>query len=89
MTLPRYMLTNTPQNMSGLVVIIRGPGSTPWMIRAPMRMAVTTLEGRPRESMGTKLAWEPELLAVSGPARPSMAPCPNFLGVARNFLFQV
>jgi len=38
---------------------------------------MTALGGIPKVSRGIKEVWAAALLADSGPATPSMAPCPN------------
>ena len=56
---------------------IVGPGTRPWMTKAPMRMAVLTLAGTPNATVVTRLPPSVELLAAPGPRTPSTAPFPN------------
>ena len=53
---------------------------TPWMSSAPSRIAVGGAKGMPRTKSGMKADWQAALLADSGPATPSIAPCPNSSG---------
>ncbi len=80
MTLPMYMLAITPQNTSGHLRSRSGPGVTPWSIIAASIRARTLLVGMPSVRRGTKPPAVAALFAVSGPATPSMAPCPNSSG---------
>jgi hypothetical protein len=50
------------------------------IIKAPNRSPIDTFGGIPKARSGTKLPPVAALLAVSGPATPSMAPCPNVSG---------
>ena len=52
----------------------------PWTIMAAIITAGMGPEGTPNASMGTKAPEVAELLADSGPATPSMAPCPKRSG---------
>ena len=63
-----------------------GPGWRPWMMRPPMRTAVTDSPGMPRVSVGMSEPPVTALFAASEPATPSMEPCPNFSGVLENCL---
>ena len=56
---------------------IAGPGTSPWMTKAPMRMAVLTLAGTPNATVVTRLPPSVELFAAPGPRTPSMAPFPK------------
>ena len=56
---------------------IAGPGTSPWMKKAPMRMAVLTLAGTPNATVVTRLPPSDELLAAPGPSTPSTAPFPK------------
>ncbi len=78
---PIYILAITPQKSSGCWPIIKGPGDTPWMRRAPKRMAVGGAKGIPRTNSGMKADWQAALLADSGPATPSIAPLTKLLGM--------
>jgi hypothetical protein len=75
--LPIHIEAIMPQNSSGFLVITCGPGMIPWIVIAPTISAITALGGMPRVSSGMKEVWAPALLAASGPATPSMAPCPK------------
>ncbi len=79
--MPTYMLATTPQNTSGRWVMRSGPGWMPVMISAPSRIAVAGEKGIPSDSSGTMAPAVAPLLAASGPATPSMAPCPKRSGV--------
>ena len=81
MRLPTYMLATTPQNTSGRWLMSSGPGAMPVMTSAPRRMAVAGENGMPSDRSGTMAPAVAPLLAASGPATPSMAPCPNRSGV--------
>ena len=48
-------------------------------------MAMAALPGMPRVSSGMNEALEAALLADSGPATPSIAPCPNSSGCFETF----
>ena len=76
-TLPMYMLAIMPQTRSGLLWKRAGPGVSPCMTKAPKRMATVGEVGMPKVNRGIIAAPEKELLAVSGPATPSMAPLPK------------
>ena len=65
------------QNMCGCSIISIGPGFSPWMNSAPMKIAVTASPGMPRVSIGMKAPPTAALLALSGATRPSLAPLPN------------
>ena len=62
---------------------IAGPGTSPWMRNAPMRIAVLTLAGTPKATVVTRLPPNVELLAAPGPSTPSTAPRPKRLAVRR------
>ena len=49
----------------------------PWIIIAPTISAITALGGMPSVSSGMNEVCAPALLALSGPATPSIAPLPN------------
>ena len=57
-----------------------GPGISPWIVRPPMKMAVTALPGMPSVSAGISEPPVTALLAVSGAATPSCEPWPNSSG---------
>ena len=63
-----------------------GPGWMPWMVMAPIIMAMTGLDGMPSVSMKMNDVCAPALFADSGPAAPSMAPRPNWLACLETFL---
>ena len=56
---------------------IGGPGTRPWMMNAPSRMAMVTLPGTPKAMVGTSAPPRFELLAAPGPSTPSTAPLPK------------
>ena len=78
--LPTHIETMRPQNSAGSSLMTFGPGVMPWMMKAPTISAITGCAGRPSVSSGMKEVWAAALLADSGPATPSIAPCPNVLG---------
>ena len=56
------------------------------MIIPPIISAMMAFDGMPSVSIGMNEVCAPALLALSGPATPSMAPCPNRVGsLARRF----
>jgi hypothetical protein len=57
----------------------------PWMVRAPSISAITPLAGSPSVSIGINLHCASALLAASGPATPSIAPCPKREGSEASF----
>jgi hypothetical protein len=79
-TLPTHMEAIRPQTSAGCSVITSGPGVMPWMMNAPIMSAITGWAGRPRVSRGMNEVWAAALFADSGPATPSIAPCPNSCG---------
>ena len=79
------MLTTRPQNSSGCLAMICGPGWMPWIIRAPTSSAMIALGGMPSASIGMNPACAPALFAASGPATPSTAPCPKRDGSRASF----
>ena len=85
MKLPTYIEAITPQNTSGCSTIRKGPGLTPLISRQAKIMAMAALPGMPRVSSGMNEALEAALLADSGPATPSIAPCPNSSGCFETF----
>ena len=80
-----YRLAMTPQISVALVVNMSGPGRMPNMISAPSIRAVVPEPGMPSANIGTMLPDTAELLAASGPATPSIAPCPKRSGVLETF----
>ncbi len=77
---PIHIETMRPQNSAGSSMITFGPGVMPWMMNAPTMSAMTGCAGRPSVSSGMNEVWAAALLADSGPATPSIAPCPNVSG---------
>ena len=75
--LPIHIEAIMPQNRLGFLVITPGPGTMPWIVIAPTISAITALGGMPRVRSGMKAVCAPALLALSGPATPSMAPRPK------------
>ena len=61
-----------------------GPGFIPSIINAPSMIAVVPEPGIPTVNNGTKAPTAAELFAVSGAAKPSMAPFPNLSGFFDN-----
>ena len=55
----------------------RGPGTMPWMAKAPMNKADVEFPGIPRERSGTMELAVTALFAASGAAIPSGAPSPQ------------
>src|SRR5262245_40903359 len=80
MRLPIHIEATTPQNRSGRSVITRGPGAMPWIIRAPIIIAMVGFDGRPSVSIGMNEVCAPALLADSGAATPRISPWPNARG---------
>ena len=79
------MLAMRPQNSSGCLVMISGPGVIPCTIIAPIISAISAFGGMPRLNIGMKHAWAAALFADSGAATPSMAPLPKRCGVLDAF----
>src|SRR3712207_7257623 len=78
--LPTHMDAIMPQNRVGFLVITWGPGMMPWIVIAPTIRAITALGGIPKVNSGMNEVCAPALLALSGPATPSIAPRPKRLG---------
>jgi hypothetical protein len=76
-TIVHTMASVTARWPRGAGVSIAGPGTRPWMKKAPMRMAVATLAGTPNATVVTRLPPSEELFAAPGPITPSTAPWPN------------
>jgi hypothetical protein len=57
-----------------------GPGARPWIIRAPIRIAVTGSPGMPKVIMGMSAPPVTALLADSGAATPATRPVPKVSG---------
>ena len=57
-----------------------GPGWMPYWVNAASITAAVAFVGRPSDSIGTRVPAAEALFAASGPATPSMAPCPNSSG---------
>src|SRR5947207_6596310 len=55
----------------GAGVSIAGPGTKPWIRKAPMRIAMVTLAGTPKAMVVTRLPPSVELFAAPGPSTPS------------------
>jgi len=89
MRLPTHMLATTPQNSSGRSVITRGPGAMPWIMSAPIIIAMVGLDGMPRVSIWMNEVWAPALLADSGAATPRMSPWPKLRGGLATFFSSV
>src|SRR6266508_552757 len=73
---------------SRCLVNIGGPGTSPWIRKAPSRMAMVTLVGTPNATVVTRLPPSFELFAAPGPRTPSIAPLPkrSFPGQLADFL---
>ena len=59
------------------------------MVIAPTIRAITAFGGMPSVRSGMNEVWAPALLALSGPATPSMAPRPKRLGSLASFFSTV
>src|SRR5690349_21940279 len=57
----------------------------PWIVSAPSISAMVALAGMPSVSVGMNLHCASALLADSGPATPSIAPCPKRDGSLASF----
>src|SRR3990170_6681872 len=56
---------------------ISGPGTIPWIRKAPNKIAVETLLGMPKATVVIRSPPLVELLAAPGPSTPSTAPLPK------------
>ena len=83
------MLAMRPQNRPGRSVITRGPGAMPWIISAPIIIAMVGLPGMPKVNIGMNEVCAPALLADSGAATPLMSPWPNRRGGRATFFSSV
>ncbi|MBE0557534.1 MAG: tripartite tricarboxylate transporter permease [Proteobacteria bacterium] len=72
------ILLNVPGETASVIII--GPGTTPWIMSAPRRMAVGGAKGIPRTNRGMNADWQAALFAASGPATPSITPVPKSSG---------
>ena len=72
--------TSTVFQISGLLVMNRGPTWMPWSMKAPMSTAVVESPGMPRLSRGTRAPPVRPLLEVSEAIRPSGTPVPSSSG---------
>ena len=79
--LPTHNDAIRPQKSAGSSLMTLGPGVMPWMMNAPTSSAITGCAGRPRVSSGMNDVCAAALLADSGAATPSMAPCRTPRGV--------
>ena len=71
-------IIHTKLNVMGSSVLsMAGPGRSPCMISAPIKMAVPTLPGIPRVNVGINAPPRSALLAASGARSPRTSPCPN------------
>ena len=86
--LPIHIEATSPQNSSGCLVITCGPGTMPWMVMAPTISAITAFGGMPSVSSGMNDVCEAALLALSGPATPSIAPLAEARRILGDLLFQ-
>ena len=76
------MMTQTKEKVRSSLPLgggmsMSGPGTMPWMINAPRRIAMITLAGTPNAMVVIKLPPSVELLAAPGPNTPSTAPLPK------------
>ncbi len=85
MRLPIHIEAIMPQKRSGRFSMTCGPGTMPWMVMAPTMRAMTAFGGMPSVSSGMKEVCAPALLALSGPATPSIAPLPKRDGSLASF----
>ncbi len=79
--LPTQKLATRPQKISGCCVISCGPGTIPWIIKAPSSSAITASPGIPRLMVGMKSPCTDECVEASGQTTPSIAPWPKRSGV--------
>ncbi len=70
------MLATRPQNRSGWVPIMLGPGWMPLTMNAASISAMTAFSGMPMAISGMKLVRAAASSAAAWPATPSMAPLP-------------
>ena len=87
--LPIHIEAIRPQKSSGCLVITCGPGTMPWIVMAPTISAITAFGGMPSVSSGMNEVCEAALLALSGPATPSIAPLPKRDGSLASFFSSV
>ena len=64
-------------------ISMSGPGTMPWMIKAPNRIAMMTLAGTPKAMVVIKLPPSVELFAAPGPSTPSTSAFAKALLVGR------
>ena len=87
--LPTHIDAIMPQNRFAFLVMTCGPGTMPWMVIAPTISAMTAFGGMPSVRSGMNEVWAPALLALSGPATPSIAPWPKRRGSFASFFSTV
>ena len=75
--LPIHIEAMMPQKSAGSVLMTFGPGVIPCRMKAPTISAMTGWAGMPSVRSGMKEVCAAALLALSGPATPSIAPLPN------------
>ena len=69
---------HTRENVtSSRVVSISGPGVIPWIMSAPIRIAMAALPGMPKAMVGISAPPFIALLAVSGAITPRTSPLPK------------
>ena len=88
MTFPVYMLVITPQKISGCSFTKSGPGCTPWVRKAPMSTAMTTLGGMPRVSRGTMTPCRGRIIRRFRRGHPLDDPGPELFRMFGKALFQ-
>ncbi len=80
---------HAPERAAAASVITCGPGTMPWMVIAPTISAITAFGGMPSVSSGMNEVCAAALLALSGPATPSIAPWPKRDGSLATFFSSV
>ena len=76
------MMTQTKEKVRSSLPLgggtsMSGPGTMPWMMKAPNRIAMTTLAGTPNAMVVIKLPPSVELFAAPGPRTPRTSPLPK------------
>ncbi len=88
-TLPTYRLAISVQTSGPDSVNSCGPGCRPYDWNAVRMTAAVAEVGSPIVSSGTSTPAAAALFAASGPATPSIAPCPNSSGWRDSFFSTV
>src|ERR1700716_4191392 len=63
--------------MSRFLVSMSGPGTSPWIRKAPSRMAMVALPGTPKATVGSSAPPSLALLELSDAMTPRTAPLPD------------